>query len=182
MKKVVFPLFSAFLIHQSYGSLRTVLLADPGSLNIGVSVVLALLIALYITGVFAFVGFAYPTSSLLPESYYRINAPRSLKAIAKWMGLRYFQMALLAAYWGRPKNRMRYFDGTKSGLQNFIYQTKQSEFGHLGAFVVLLVVSIGSLVIGHSYVFAVTMLINILGNFYPLILQRLHRMRIQRVS
>ncbi|WP_394330522.1 hypothetical protein [Psychroflexus sediminis] len=39
-------------------------------------------------------------------------------------------------FWGKKKNKQKYFDGTKSGLENLDYQTKQSEFGHLAALVV----------------------------------------------
>lgn len=63
-----------------------------------------------------------------------------------------------------------------------MFQTKQSEFGHLGAFVVIVILSVILLV--HGYIFLVVMvtLINILGNVYPVILQRFHRMRIEKIT
>jgi hypothetical protein len=62
-----------------------------------------------------------------------------------------------------------------------VFQTKQSEFGHLGAFLVILISSVILLVYGYTYVVIIMTLINILGNVYPVILQRMHRARVQRL-
>lgn len=97
------------------------------------------------------------------------------------MGVKYFQFLLMAAFWGHKKNRKKYFDGTKSGLKNFIYQTKQSEFGHFGAFVGIVVISIILLFHGYYSLVMAMAIINIIGNFYPILLQRLHRERISKV-
>jgi hypothetical protein len=55
----------------------------------------------------------------------------------------------------KEENRTKYFDGRKSGLANLAYQSRQSEFGHLGAFLVM--------------------------TGAALILQRHHRMRIDKL-
>ena len=98
------------------------------------------------------------------------------------MTLRYFQYFLLVTYWGKKKNRKKYFNGTKKGLVNFIFQTRQSEFGHLGAFLVILVSSLILLVRGYIFMVTIITIINILGNVYPVILQRSHRMRIEKIT
>lgn len=145
------------------------------------NILVAFLLTLFITGVFAFMGFAYPTNKLLPESYYKINNPKRLQNYYKHLGLDYFKTILLVVFWGKKKNRKKYFNGTKKGLNNFIYQTRQSEFGHLGAFVLILVCSI-ILICHQLYLIVLTMtLLNIIGNLYPIILQRYHRIRIGKL-
>ena len=89
---------------------------------------------------------------------------------------------LLFAFWGQKTNRRKYFNGTKTGLKNFIFQTKQSEFGHLGAFVVIVILSVILLVHGYVFLVIIVTLINIIGNVYPVILQRSHRMRIEKIT
>ena len=143
---------------------------------------ISFLLTLFITGIFAFIGFAYPTNRLLAASYYKIKNPKLIEYLYKILGLKYFRAILLITFWGKKKNRKKYFNGTKKGLANFIYQTKQSEFGHLGACVVIIIVSFILLVHGYIFLVIITTLINILGNVYPVILQRSHRMRIEKIT
>lgn len=58
----------------------------------------------------------------------------------------------------------------------------KSEFGHLIPFLILSIVSIYLLMVGLSKLAVFTLLINVIGNFYPIILQRHHRMRIQLIE
>jgi hypothetical protein len=63
-----------------------------------------------------------------------------------------------------------------------IYQTKQSEFGHLGGFVFTGVLSIPLVVkIDWRATLFITLL-NIIGNLYPVIIQRRHRMKIEELK
>jgi hypothetical protein len=155
--------------------------SEPDELSNFEGVVISFLLTLYITGVFAFIGFAYPTNRILTDAYYKIKNPKKLNYVSKVLGVKYFKILLLIAFWGWKKNRKKYFNGTKKGLQNFVFQTKQSEFGHLGAFLVILISSVILLVYGYTYVVSIMTLINILGNVYPVILQRMHRARVQRL-
>lgn len=181
MKKILFPLLSLFLGYLTTGLMQNLIVSEPGQLSAGGTFFLSFLSTLYITGVFAFIGFAYPTNRLLPDGYYQIKNPKALSQIGKVMGVEYFRFLLLITFWGMKKNRKKYFNGTKQGLRNFIFQTKQSEFGHIGAFVVILVVSIVLLLHGYISMVIIITGINIIGNVYPVILQRLHRMRIEKV-
>ncbi len=144
--------------------------------------IISFLLTLFITGVFAFIGFAYPSSRILPDKYYEIRNPQVLNSISTLLGVKYFRFLLLFAFWGRGKNRKKYFNGTKKGLTNFTLQTKQSEFGHVGAFVVTLILSIILLVNGYVFLVLIVTLINVIGNLYPVILQRSHRSRIARIT
>jgi hypothetical protein len=85
-------------------------------------------------------------------------------------------------FWGKKENRKKYFDGTRKGLRNFVYQTHQSEFGHLMAFVAISIISILPFYKGYWSLFFWTIGINIIGNFYPIILQRHHRIRLARLA
>ncbi len=162
--------------------MRSITSSEPIEYTNNEALIISFLLTLFITGIFAFVGFAYPTSRLLPAKYYKIKNPRIITAIGKALGIKYFQFFLLFAYWGRGKNRKKYFNGTKKGLTNFIFQTKQSEFGHLGAFVAISASSLILVLYGHYSIVIIMTLINIIGNAYPIILQRTHRMRIEKIT
>ena len=145
-------------------------------------VTISFLLTLFITGIFAFIGFSYPTNKLLSESYYKIKNPKLIEYLYKILGLQYFRVILLITFWGKKKNRKKYFNGTKKGLANFIYQTKQSEFGHLGAFFLILICSIILLLNRLYFIVLIMTLLNIIGNVYPIILQRFHRIRIEKIT
>jgi hypothetical protein len=181
LKKVVFPIFSVFLGYQSYKLVQIILDIGPDGISLMALFLLAFLLNLFITGVFAFVGFAYPTSRLLPDAYYQPRNPERLKHVCDLLGVKYFKTLLLLAFWGKDGNRKKYFNGTKSGIANFDYQTRQSEFGHLGGLVVVLVVSIVILLEGHYMFFVFANFINVLANLYPILLQRMHRSQIGRI-
>ena len=92
-----------------------------------------------------------------------------------------FRKVIMIFFWGIKKNRMKYFNGTKGGLQNLIYESKQSEFGHLGSLLVILPVSILFLIKGYLFYAIITSIFNVIGNLYPIILQRYHRIRVEKI-
>ena len=181
VKKILFPLFSVFLIYRTFELVKQLMATAPGAYSNSEIPLIAFLFALFVTGIFAFPGFAYPTSLLLPVSYYKIKNPKRLLMMYRLLGVRYFKVFLLVFFWGREKNRHKYFNGTRSGFQNFVYQAKQSEFGHLMAFVFITLISFLVMSLGHLLLFALLTLINIAGNLYPVILQRHHRIRIGKI-
>lgn len=181
IKKTLFPLFSLFLLYRSYKLLEYLLAIEDNSLTVFGSAMFAVLLSMFVTGTFAFVGFAYPTNAVLPSSYYTINNPKLITSFYDRLGVKYFRMILMLTFWGTKKNRKMFFNGTKAGIENFVYMTKQSEFGHLGAFIVLLILSIILLIQKHYLLVSVLSVINVIGNFYPIVLQRFHRMRVVRV-
>jgi len=182
LKKVAFPVFSIFLGYQTYKITTFLTTTSPDRLSVLITFVLAYLLTLFITGVFAITGFAYSTHRLLPESYYTVRHPALLKKVYRLLGVKYFRLLLMVAFWGRKKNRKSYFDGTKKGLHNFIYQTKQSEFGHIASFAAIVFLSVVFLSKGYSLMVLLMTLINVIGNLYPVILQRYHRLRIQKIQ
>lgn len=177
VKKILLSLASIFLIWQSYKLLLTI--NNMAIDSWGLSMFMAWIINLFITGIFAFAGFAFPTERLLPNSYYKIHYPKKLKKAYGLLGVDLFRKMLLATLWRSKDQRQKYFNGTKAGIKNLVTQSKKSEFGHLLPLIILCAVSIYFMLMGLVKLAFLTFLINIIGNLYPMILQRHHRMRIQ---
>lgn len=177
IRKILLSLASIFLVWQSYGLLRHIDQAEIS--HWGLSLFIAWVINMFITGIFAFSGFAFPTQRLLPDTYYAIHHPQRLKKIYRTLGVDRFRKLLLATLWRGKKQRKKYFDGTKAGITHLEEQSTKSEFGHLIPFVVLSLVSIYLIFVDQIQLSIFTLLFNILGNLYPVLLQRHHRMRIQ---
>ncbi|GGG41530.1 glycosyl-4,4'-diaponeurosporenoate acyltransferase CrtO family protein [Bizionia arctica] len=177
VKKFILLVASLFLLWQSISLLNYIIHIELKTwLSIGL---VAFLVNLFITGVFAFLGFALPTQNLIPSSYYKVTNTKKLKKVFALMKVDYFRDFLLATFWRNKNQRKRYFDGTLEGIKTLDIQSKKSEFGHLIPFVIITAVCIYFIILGLIKLAILTLLINILGNLYPIILQRHHRMRIQ---
>lgn len=182
LKKISFSLFSIFLGYRTVELVKYLVATEIRTLNNMESIAISFLLTFFTTGIFAFLGFTFKTSKLLPESYYTIKYPIFLSQIYALIGVKYFRLLLMVAFWGNKKNRAKYFDGTRAGFVNLIFQTKQSEFGHFGAFVVISILSILLIFRGYWQLFTYITSLNILANFYPIILQRKHRLRIEKIT
>jgi hypothetical protein len=186
MKKVVKSVLllgaSLFLLFRSVEIMRLIIQAQPEDLETNEQLFVGVLLAIFLTGVVALPGFALPTSRLLPNVYYQIKNPTLLNKTYRLLGIGAFRKLLMLGYWGKQKNRKHYFDGTRSGFNNLIYQSKQSEFGHLLPFIVLQIIAILCFIKGVGVIALVVTVINIIGNFYPIPLQRMHRYRISRLQ
>ncbi len=178
LKKMLFIAFSLFLVYRSYELLLQLWHHDPSTDTHAKLLLVAFLINLFETGIFAFPGFVFPTSRLLGSSYYEVRQPRRLQRVYRILGVGYFKKALIFFFWGRPKQRQEYFNGTRSGIDNLIYQAKQSEFGHLGAFILISLSALALLAKGHMLLFAYITMMNLVGNGYPILIQRHHRSRV----
>jgi len=181
LRKILFTTFSLFLIYRSYDLLLQLWRHDPSTDSHLELLVVAFLINLFETGIFAFPGFVYPTSRLLGSSYYEARHPHRLERLYQLLGVDYFKKALLFVFWGRPKQRQKYFNGKRSGIDNLIFQANQSEFGHLGALILISLSGLALLGRGHWQLFAYITAINIVGNGYPILMQRHHRLRVARL-
>lgn len=180
LKKIVFTILSLILAYNSYKLLLIFFELEEGKFSVFAIIIAALAFSLLITGFVAFLGFVYPTSKLLPNTYFKIRHPKTLKTIYKWMGVEFFRFLLLKTFYREADNK-KYFNGTKAGILLFDYNTKQSEFGHLIALLLVFVVSVILLIQGHRTVFFWIQPFNIILNFYPIILQRKHRIAVQRL-
>ena len=153
----------------------------PSDFSFSEILFIAFLLTLFITGIFAFLGFAYPTYRIIGLKYYTLRNPGSLARLYHVMRVDQYKKMLLLVFWARRKNRKKYFDGKRTGINNFLFQSKQSEFGHLGAFVSISILSLVLLIKGYIILVVLATLINIVGNLYPIVLQRYHRLRIEKV-
>lgn len=179
LKKISFITLSLFLIWQSYK-----LVGHLGQVSINsflLTIFLAWIINMFITGIFAFPGFVLPTQNLLPEAYYQIHSPNVLKAWFDRLGVKTFRKILLATLWRNQEQRKGYFNGRKKGMDQLWTKSKKSEFGHLLPFIILNGVAIFFLFREHYLLAIATASINFLGNFYPILLQRHHRMRLTKL-
>lgn len=136
---------------------------------------------MFITGIFAFAVFAFPVHQLLPNSYYHISNPLRLLKVYKLLKVGLFKKALLHTLWRSTKQRTKHFSGKRSGIQQLRIQSRQAEFGHLIPFLLLAILTVYVVYINHALLATFIMMFNILGNLYPVLLQRHHRMRIQRL-
>ena len=111
IKKILLSIATLFLVYQSQKLLFNI---DKLVTNSWVVLLfIAWIINLFITGIFAFSGFAFPTQRLLPKSYYNITHPKKLKKIYKVLGIDFFRQLLLATLWRGKKQRAKYFNGKK---------------------------------------------------------------------
>ena len=182
LKKILFLLFALFLLYRSIELLKHLNNSSPLDFSFGESLLIAFLLTLFITGVFAFPGFVVPTSKVMPSKYWVPKNPTLLNSLFDRMGVNTFKSILVLLFWGRKGNQKKYYNGTRKGLEAFNYETKQSEFGHLGAFVFLLLASVFLLLKGYYLLVVLTTVLNIISNLYPVILQRHHRIRIYRLA
>lgn len=178
-EKFLFACFSLFLIQQSYSVLTSIEHFQFSSW--WANFLAAWVLNMFVTGIFAFAVFGFPVERFLPKAYYTVYNPKRLKQVYQKLNVEAFRQALLATLWKSQKQRQKYFNGKSDGIENLVVQSMKSEFGHLLPFAILTLASIYILYLGLIQLGVFTMLFNIIGNFYPVILQRYHRMRIQRI-
>ena len=178
-KSIPLGALSLFLIYQSWQLLLAV--NEVPDHGFGGTLLLAWLLNMFVTGIFAFAGFGFPTQRLLPKSYYRIKTPERLQHVYRVLRVDWFRQVLLATLWRQRWQRRRYFNGRKSGMAHLWEQSCKSEFGHLLSLILICLICILLLGEGLILLGIFTLIINLLGNGYPVILQRHHRMRIQRL-
>ena len=170
---------SLFLAYQSVR--LVVAVRTGGALPVGLEVFLALLFNLFVLGAFAFAGFAWPTWRLLPGAYYRVRDARALATWSRRLGLEGYRTVLLATVWRSRRQRDRHFTGRRADLGRLAEQSRSAEFGHLVPMVLLLGVSAWTALRGEWVLAAVTLALNVFANAYPVLLQRHHRMRLDRL-
>jgi len=176
-RKILLICGAIFLFFQSFKLVTKILPLEIEALWI--NIIIAIALNLFITGVFALSGFALPTQNLLPDSYYRVKNRKQLKKWYKLLNVNLFRKFLLATVWRNKEQHSKFFDGTRKGIKNLIVQSKKSEFGHIFPFIILSVLSFYLAYLGKWKLMIPTMIMNIWFNFYPVVLQRFHRMRIQ---
>lgn len=167
--------------YQTGKLVLTLLQLIPEQFSLAGLIAAAIATNLLATGAVAFMGFALPTSRLLPASYYRVRQADRLKKWYSLMGGQFFRKFLLLTFYRKEKGK-KYFNGTREGILAFDHNTRQSEFGHLLALLLISLIAGAFLFYGHIYLFGWIMVFNVFLNFYPIPLQRLHRSRTQKLA
>jgi hypothetical protein len=182
IRQIAYPLLSVFLVYRTIALMKHLYFSSPIDFRLGESLLIALLITLFITGVFIFPGFVFPTSKVMPKRYWIPKHPQQLNSLFSILKVNTYKSILVLLFWGRKSNQKKYYNGTRKGLEAFNFETKQSEFGHLCALVFIVFASLLLLLKGYFVVVVLMTIINMLVNFYPIILQRHHRIRIYRLA
>lgn len=180
IQRILFIGMSIFLVWHLTGIITGLKFVENPSL--GLQLFFAFLFNLWITGVFAFAGFALPTQKLMPSKYYEINNPKKVNRWFKKLKGEWFRKFLLATVWRKKTDQKKFFDGTISGINDFEIQTKKSEFGHLIPFILIIILCVYFGIRGFWWAVFFTMLVNVIFNFYPILLQRHHRSRLMRLK
>ncbi len=179
-KKIGLIVLSGFMLYLGI-ELSMIMWNSSDSFSLIENCFLSALINLYYTGFFAFLGFALPSSKILPSRFYTIgNDPYNF--LYQILGGKYFRLFLLATFWRNKAKQKSFFSGFKNGLHSFVFESKQAEFGHLMAFIFIALFSIIMAYKGHLGFVIICSGINIIFNFYPILLQRRHRIRINRIT
>jgi len=179
-KKILFTVLSVVLAYNTYKLAIIFFELSQEQFSCVAIIVSAVAFNLLGTGAVALLGFVYPTSRMMPGSYYHIRKAKTLDFLYKWLGVEYFRSFLLKTFYRKEDNK-KYFDGTRAGISLFDYNTRQSEFGHLVAFILVFTLSLILLCEGHWCVFVWMLPFNIFLNFYPILLQRKHRIIVERL-
>lgn len=180
IQRILFVAMSIFLILQSYWIFMGLEFVDNPSWI--TQLIFALIFNLFITGVFAFAGFVLPTEKLMPSKYYEIKDAKKINFWFKKLKGEWFRNFLLKTVWRKKTAQKKFFDGTISGINNFEVQTQKSEFGHLIPFVIISLLCVYFAMRGFWWAVFFTTLVNVIFNFYPILLQRHHRGRLARLK
>ena len=86
---------------------------------------------------------------------------------------------LRLTFWGPRNNRKHFFNGRKSGLAQFEMNTRISESSHVVAFAIITTVSFYLAAVANINLAIIAIVINVIFNLYPAMLQRYHRSRLQ---
>jgi len=179
VQKLLLVSFSAFLIWQSIQLVSNIVqYAHPTTLwDI---VTQSVLLNLFITGIFL-VGYALPLYRLLPASYYISVESQWFATTCAFLRIELFRKIMRLTFWNSRNNKRHFFDGTRAGLTQFENNTRISESSHSFAFVSIVVVSFYIGVVADIHIALIATLIDVIVNFYPAMLQRYHRLRLQTI-
>jgi len=179
IQKLLLVVFSIFLIWQSTQLVSNIAQrTNPGTL--GEILLQSIFLNLFITGIFL-IGYALPLHKLIPSSYYNAVKSKSFASACAILKIDLFQKFLRLTFWTSRNNKKHFFNGRRSGLIQFELNTRISESGHTFAFVAVLVVLFYIGIVSNIQLAIVSILINIIFNFYPAMLQRYNRARLQSV-
>ncbi|WP_310377318.1 hypothetical protein [Flavobacterium sp.] len=101
--------------------------------------------------------------------------------IYKFIGINFFRKLLVWIGWEKLNKKSNPIEKNIKSLKHLHYQTKQSELAHL---IILIIVLFFNFLVAFKFGILKSLwllVLNILLNFYPILLQRYNRPRIERI-
>jgi len=116
----------------------------------------------------------------LTSNYYATKQWENGGRIYRYIGVNLFRKILVWIGWEKLNKKTNPVEKSLNSLSALEYGTRQSEFGHLVIFMIVLVITVFvALKFGLSKAWWLLGL-NLILNFYPIILQRYNRPRLKR--
>ncbi len=179
IQKLLHIVFSSFLVWQTIMLIERLINNPPTEFLSSLQE--AVFVNLFVTGIFTIV-YSFPVYKILPTAYYQIKKSERLKSILKTIRIDLFKKLLTATIWKKNQNKKYFFTGSRNGFDHLEIATMKSEFGHFAGFCIVMTLTI-FIGIRTNYIIAIMILIvNIIFNFYPLMLQRSHRLRLNEIK
>jgi hypothetical protein len=179
--RILLAAFSVFMLWQSF-LLVSSIVKDPPAVSLGAVLFESIRLNFYILSVFT-LCFAWPLHRLLPDSYYKAVRSKSFASACRILRIEMFRSFLTRTIWNSQLsktllyNRLM-FDGTRRGLAQYDNNTRRAEFIHAAAFIASLAVSLYIGISAAPLLAAGVVLVNVVWNFYPTILQRHQRSKL----
>lgn len=137
----------------------------------------------WITNFALMIGVFYHTHTLKPpltSNYFNAAKWEAKGSIYKWFGVNVFRKILVWVGWEKLNKAANPVKNSLEALKRLEYGTRQSEFGHLIIFFIILIINLFV-----AFYYGVTqslslLFLNIILNVYPVILQRYNRPRLQK--
>jgi hypothetical protein len=141
------------------------------------------LVFAWVLNLILMMGVSYITQTFKPSlasTYYDSKSWEANGAIYKWFGIDAFRKILVWVGWEKLNKAENPVKKSLQALKHLEYNTRQSEFGHLIPFFIVLIVSL-FVAFRYGAVHSLWLVsLNIILNVYPIILQRYNRPRLQR--
>lgn len=129
----------------------------------------------WITVVFKLCGFQWNWNYFLPKKFEKNGV------MYKWLGVLWFNWLLTVSGWNRLIMKEVNFTKSIEGVIRLELHTRFGEFSHLIIFFIIVVVSLPILIGGNVEIFLWYLGLNIFFNLYPVMLQRMKRIRILNI-
>ena len=125
-------------------------------------------------------AFTETLKSQLASPYYTEKAWEQRGKIYESFGINFFRKLLVWIGWEKLNKKANPIEKNTKALMHLHYRTKQSEFGHIIVFIIVFGFTIYSV-----FKFGVLqslwlLILNLLLNLYPILLQRYNRPRLER--
>jgi len=177
LQRVLLSALSAFFIWRSAVFLPW-LVKHPQPASISTILIQSVRLDFYLLGMFA-IGFAWPIHRIFPDLYYESVHSESFASVCTFLRIKQFRRLLRLTFWRPWLSKQFFFDGTRNGLAQFDQNTRRAEFIHAAAFVVILLACLYIGMSGDHLLAVAAFLVNVVWNFYPVILQRYQRSRLR---